>query len=217
MEKLAFALVTVARKLKPYFQAYTVNVLTNKPLRRAMSNPKTVGRLALWAIELSEFDIQYRPRTAIKGQIVADFIAEFTHDEDKGAEESPHWSIYTDGSSNRQAGGAGIVLLSPKGDTIECMVCLDFLATNNESEYKALIAGLDLAKAARAARVVIYCNSQVITNQINGDYECKGERMKKYINQVRARVDDLEAKIVQIPRGENERASHFSRTNGHPW
>ena len=54
-----------------------------------MVNPDAVGRLALWAIELSEFDIQYRPRTAIKGQVVADFIAEFTHDEDKGAEESP--------------------------------------------------------------------------------------------------------------------------------
>ena len=61
MEKLAFALVTAARKLKPYFQAHTVVVLTNRPLRRAMSNPDAVGRLALWAIELSEFDIQYRP------------------------------------------------------------------------------------------------------------------------------------------------------------
>ena len=67
MEKLAFALVTVARKLKPYFQAHTVVVLTDRPLRRAMSNLDAVGRLALWAIELSEFDIQYRPRTAIKG------------------------------------------------------------------------------------------------------------------------------------------------------
>ena len=101
MEKLAFALVTAARKLKPYFQAHTVNVLTDKPLRRAMSNPEAAGRLALWAIELSEFDIRYSPRIAIKGQIVADFITEFTHDEDKGAEESPFWSIYTNGSSNK--------------------------------------------------------------------------------------------------------------------
>ena len=100
MEKLAFALVTAARKLKPYFQAHTMNVLTDKPLRWAMSNPEAAGRLALWAIELSEFDIQYRPRIAIKGQVVADFIAEFTHDEDKGAEESLHWSIYTDELSN---------------------------------------------------------------------------------------------------------------------
>ena len=96
------------------------------------------------------------------------------------------------------------MLLSPEGDTVECIVRLNFPATNNESEYEALIAGLDLAKAVGAARVVIYCDSQVITNQINGDYECKGERMRKYLDEVRARVDDLEAKVVQIPRGENE-------------
>ena len=64
-----------------------------------------------------------------------------------------------DGSSNRKGGGAGIVLLSPEGDTIECMVRLDFPATNNESEYEELIAGLDLAEAAGAARVIIYCDS----------------------------------------------------------
>ena len=91
------------------------------------------------------------------------------------------------------------------------MVCLDFPITNNESEYEALIAGLDLAKAAGAARVVIYCDYQVITNQVNGDYECKGERMKKYLDQVKARMDDLEAKIVQIPRGENERADRLAK------
>ena len=67
MEMFAFALVTAARKLKPYFQTHTVNVLTDKPLRQAMSNPEAAGRLVLWAIELREFDIQYRPRTAIKG------------------------------------------------------------------------------------------------------------------------------------------------------
>ena len=60
MEKLAFALVTAARKLKPYFQAHTVNILIDKPLRRVMSNLKAAGQLALWAIELSEFYIQYR-------------------------------------------------------------------------------------------------------------------------------------------------------------
>ena len=130
---------------------------------------------------MSEFDIQYLPQTAIKGQIVANFIAEFTHDEDKGAEESPQWSIHTDGSSNRQAGRAGIVLLSPEGDTVECMVHLNFPTTNNKAEYEALVAGLDLAKAMEATSVVIYYDSQVIANQVNGDYECKGERMKSLI------------------------------------
>ena len=78
MEKLAFALITAARKLKPYFQAHTIVVLTDKPLRRAMSSPEATGRMALWALELSEFDIQYRSRKVVKGQVVADFIAEFT-------------------------------------------------------------------------------------------------------------------------------------------
>ena len=78
MEKLAFILIIAARKLKLYFQAHTIVVLADKPLRKAMSNPKAVGRMALRAMELSEFDIYYRPRTAIKGQAVVDFIAEFT-------------------------------------------------------------------------------------------------------------------------------------------
>ena len=89
MEKLAFALVIAARKLKPYFQAHTVVVLTEKPLRRAMSNPEAAGWMALWAIKLSEFDVQYRQRTAMKGQVVAGFIAEFTNMEDQGLEEHP--------------------------------------------------------------------------------------------------------------------------------
>ena len=120
--------------------------------------------------------------------------------EDQGEEEYPQWSIHMDGSSNKQAVRAGIVLCSPEGDEIECMVCLDFPMTNNETEYEALVAGLDLTKAAGATSVVIHCDSQVITNQVNGDYECKGERMKKYLEQVRKMVDDLQAKIVQIPR-----------------
>ena len=89
MEKPAFALVTTARKLKPYFQAHTIVVLTDKPLRRAMSSPEAAGRMALWAVELSEFDIRYRSRTTIKGQVVADFIVEFTLTKGEGAEVVP--------------------------------------------------------------------------------------------------------------------------------
>ena len=101
--------------------------------------------------------------------------------DDQGAEEYPQWSIHMVGSSNKQAGGVGIVLCSPERDEIECMVRLDFPTTNNEAEYKTLVAGLDLVKTVRAANVVIHYDSQVITNQVNGDYECKGKRMKKYL------------------------------------
>ena len=89
------------------------------------------------------------------------------------------------GLSNRRAGGAGMVLHSWEGDKIECMILLDFPTTNNEAKYETLIAGLDLAKAAKATNVVMYCDSQVVESQVNGDYECKGEHMKKYLEQVK--------------------------------
>ena len=82
---------------------------------------------------------------------------------------------------------------------VEYMVNLDFPVTNNEAKYEALVAGLDLAKAAGAISVVIYYDSQVITNQVNRVYECKGERMKRYLDQVKRRVDDLKPKSSKSP------------------
>ena len=150
MEKLAFTLVTAAQKLKPYFQVHTMIVVTDKPLQRAMSSPEAARRMVLWAIKLSEFDIQYQPHMAIKGQVIADFITEFTFAEDQGVEETPQWSIHTDRSSNEQVGVASVVLYSLKGDKVECMIRLDFPTTNNEAEYEALVARLDLSKVTGA-------------------------------------------------------------------
>ena len=152
--------------------------------------------MALWAIELSEFDIQYRSRTAIKGQIVADFIAEYTQPEEKGAKGQILWSIHTDGSSNQHSGGTGVDILTPEGDKIECMIRLDFPTTNNEAEYEALVAGLDLAKAAGAENMIIHCDSQVITSQVNGDYKCRNERMKKYLEELKSRISGLGVKFA---------------------
>ncbi|XP_075675179.1 uncharacterized protein LOC142644453 [Castanea sativa] len=181
MEKLAFALVTAARNLKPYFQAHTINILTNKPLRRAMSSPEAAGRMALWAIELSEFYIRYQPRAAVKGQILADFIAEFTTRKDQRAEETPIWRVHTDGSSNKHAGGVEVVLHTPEGDKIECMIRLDFATTNNEAEYEALVAGLDLAIEAGAESMVVYSDSQIVASQANGQVEVTNRSLLKMI------------------------------------
>ena len=71
------------------------------------------------------------------------------------------------------------------------MVRLDFPTTNNEAEYETLVVGLDLAIAVGATSVVVYGDSQVVMKQVNGDYECKGERMKKYLEQVRKRVGEF--------------------------
>ena len=78
MEKMILLLVTTSRKLRPYFQAHTVEVPIEYPMKQIVHKQETSGRLIKWAIELSEFDIRYKPRTTVKGQILADFIMEFT-------------------------------------------------------------------------------------------------------------------------------------------
>ena len=83
------------------------------------------------------------------------------------------------------------MLNSPEGDEIECIVRLDYPTTNNEAKYEVLVAGLDLAKVARATTVIVYCDSQVVTSQVNSDFKCKGEKLKKYLKQVRRRVGEL--------------------------
>ena len=81
MEKLVLALVTTARRLRPYFQAHTIEIPTEHPMKQILHKPEISGRLVKWAIELSEFDIRHKPRIAIKGQVLVDFIMEFTSTE----------------------------------------------------------------------------------------------------------------------------------------
>ena len=78
-----------------------------------------------------------------------------------------------------------MVIQTLEGDKIRCMIRLDFPTTNNEAEYEALVARLDLAKTAGAENIVVHCDSQVVTSQINGGYECKNERMKRYLEEVK--------------------------------
>ena len=104
-----------------------------------------------------------------------------------------------------------MVIQTPERDKIECMIRLDFPTTNNEAEYEALVVGLDLAKAAGAENMIIHCDSQVITSQINDDYKCRNERMKKYLEEVKNRINRLEVKFVQILREENICADRFAK------
>ena len=104
-----------------------------------------------------------------------------------------------------------MVLRTPEGDKIECMIQLDFPTTNNEAEYEALVAGLDLARAVGAKNMVVYYDSQVVTNQVNGDYECKNGRMKKYLEEVKGRINGLQIKFIQIQREENEYADRLAK------
>ncbi|GKG17531.1 reverse transcriptase domain-containing protein, partial [Tanacetum coccineum] len=76
MEKLALALVHVARRLRRYFQAHPIKVITDCPIGQVLNNSGASGRLAKWAIELGAYGITYMPRVAIKGQVLADFLAD---------------------------------------------------------------------------------------------------------------------------------------------
>ena len=73
-----FALIVASRKLRPYFQDHTIFVMINQPIRKAMSRLDVVGRMVQYAVELSQFDIDYKPQTAMKAQTLADFVTEFT-------------------------------------------------------------------------------------------------------------------------------------------
>ena len=76
IEKLAFTLIIASRKLRHYFQAYVINVMTDHLLKKAMNKLEAAGWLIQWAVELSEFDIRYQPRNIIKAQALADIIAQ---------------------------------------------------------------------------------------------------------------------------------------------
>jgi hypothetical protein len=84
--KLTLSLVHTTRRLRRYFQAHTVEVQTNYPIQKVLRRPKLSERLAIWAIKLNAFVITYKPRTAIKGHVIADFITEIPEGKEKELE-----------------------------------------------------------------------------------------------------------------------------------
>ncbi|XP_052177535.1 uncharacterized protein LOC127791591 [Diospyros lotus] len=214
MEKLAYCLVIASRKLRPYFQAHQIDVLTKYPLRQILQKPDTSGRLLKWAIELAQFDLEYKPRVVIKGQALANFIAEFTETTQVEGEtsEGPSWELYVDGSSSEQGAGAGVMLISPEGHRILCALRFGFRATNNEAEYEALLAGLRLAKEVRAEALIIFSDSQLVVNQIRGEYQAKGVKMVAYLLKVRELLVPFQRfEVHQIPRSQNSHADALAR------
>ena len=133
----------------------------DQPLPKAMGRPDVAGRMVQWAVELSQFDIDYRPRMAIKAQALADFVAEFTMA--NRDPEADYWTVYTDGSSASSIGKVGVILLSPKKGVLRYGVKLQFPATNNEVEYEAILMGLRVAKAWGMRNLKLNSNSKLMT------------------------------------------------------
>nr|GEV02833.1 adenylate kinase 5, chloroplastic [Tanacetum cinerariifolium] len=152
LEKLVLALVHASKRLKRYFQAHPIIVITYQPIKQVLSKPEIVGRLQKWSIELGEYNIHYMPRVSIKGQILSDFIVERPKDDSLAApmeveEELPDsWTLFTDGSSCVDGSGVGLILTNPEGTKFTYALRFEFNATNNEAEYEAQIAGLRIAE-----------------------------------------------------------------------
>ena len=110
-----------------------------------------------------QFDIEYHPRTAIKAQALADFIAEFTlPEEERITDEADKLIIQTDGSSAQKKGGIGAIITTPDGEVLKYGVQLKFPTTNNEVEYEGILTGLRLGKAFGAKNLLIQSDSKLV-------------------------------------------------------
>ncbi|XP_013673642.1 uncharacterized protein LOC106377975 [Brassica napus] len=207
MEKLACTVVTSAQKLRPYFQSHTIVILTTFPLRTILHSPSQSGRLAKWAVELSEYDIEYRLRTSTKSQVLADFLVELPMGTVTNEEPNSTWLLHVDGSSFKQGSGIGIRLTSPTNEILEQLFRLEFHASNNEAEYKALIAGLRLAHGMKIRNIHAYCDSQLVASHFSGEYEARDKRIDAYLKLVQNLVQDIVCfALTRIPRSENVHA-----------
>ncbi|XP_022003140.1 uncharacterized protein LOC110900563 [Helianthus annuus] len=214
IEKLALVLVHASRRLRRYFQAFNIEVQTNLQIQQIIRKPEVSGRLTKWAIELSAFDITYRTRGPVKGQVVADFLTEVFAEE--STKEKPVlskvWNLYTDGASSKEEAGVGLILIDPEGIEYTYALRFEFKTSNNETEYEALLAGLQTAAKAGASSVLAHVDSLLVANQVNGEYEAREENMIRYLNQVNSLMATFDScKIVHIPRSKNKKADALSK------
>ncbi len=122
------------------------------------------------------------------------------------------WTLHVDGSSNSGGSGAGLILTSPEGVVAEQALRLEFPASNNMAEYEALVAGLKLAKELGVEDLKAFSDSQLVVNQIVGDFEARDPTMQKYLQKVRNLTSTLDSFHIQhVARSENLRADQLSK------
>ncbi|XP_030939953.1 uncharacterized protein LOC115964855 [Quercus lobata] len=227
LEKAILAIVQATRKLPHYFQAHTVVVLTQLPLRSILRSANYTGRIVMWGTILGAFDIRYMPRNAVKGQVLADLVAEFAEpspEEEEGipstdkklvgtvSQQGPTcWKAYIDSATNQRGFGVGLVLISPEGITIEKSPRLGFSATNNEAEYEALLEGMSMVEKLGGKSINMFSDSRPVVGQVNGELEAKDERMQEYLVQakhLRTRFNSFS--LMHVSRSRNTHADSLA-------
>jgi len=202
IEKVALALVLMTRRMRPYFQNHFMIVRTDYPIFKILSKPDLAGRMIGWSVELSEFDIRYEPRGAIKSQCLADFSTELT----PLPTPSSGWTLYVDGSSNKTACGTRVVLEGPSDLFLEQALQFGFRAANNQAEYEALLVGLNLAYDMGAREVTCKSDSQVKVGQVNGEFEVKEPLLQWYYHAAKNSITRLSKAPLEHTREDNKRA-----------
>ncbi|GKA42498.1 putative nucleotidyltransferase, ribonuclease H [Tanacetum coccineum] len=212
MEKLALALVHAARRLRRYFQAHPIKVITDNPIGQVLNNSGASGRLAKWAVELGAYGITYVPRVAVASNPRVEDIPESSNARVNFTPGPRAWRLYTDGASNNEGSGAGLILIAFDDVEYSYALNLNFSNSNNDVEYEALLAGLRIAKEMHVRDIHAFVDSKLVASQVEGSYEAKGERMIKYQEKVLEVASAFNRfRITHIPRAKNRKADALSK------
>ncbi|GJU19313.1 reverse transcriptase domain-containing protein [Tanacetum coccineum] len=195
LEKLALSLVNMTRRLRRYFEAHPVKVITDQPIRNILSRTEVSG-ICKYAVEIGTYKISFIPRNAVKGQVLADFLSDAPDGEREDEyfqspevppeiDDTETWTLYTDGAASSKGSGAGLILTGPSGVEYAYALRLTFASTNNEAEYEALLAGLR---------------------------KPSNDSMIKYLAKAREYISEFKTfSIENIPRGSNQKADVLSK------
>jgi hypothetical protein len=120
-------------------------------------------RIVKWSVELGEFEIEFCPMQAIKSQILADFVSEWTEIQMPPPQERPeHWIMYFDDALNLEGAGVGVLLISPQGEQLKYVMQIHYKASNNGAECEALIHGLRIGVSLGIKRLLAFGDSKVV-------------------------------------------------------
>jgi ribonuclease HI len=212
-QKLLYALLITSRKLCHYFQAHKIMVPSSFPLGEIIHNCDANGRIVKWSVELGEFEIEFCPRQAIKSQILADFVSEWTEIQMPPPKERPeHCIMYFDNALNLEGAGAGMLLISPQGEKLKYVLQIHYKASNNGAEYEALIHGIRIAVSLSIKRLLAFGDSKVVIEQVNKEWYCIKDTMDVYCTEIRKLEGHFEwIEFQHVPRNNNVAADVLSK------
>ncbi|XP_009764655.2 uncharacterized protein [Nicotiana sylvestris] len=181
-----------------------------------MTQPILSGCLARWSILFNQYEIAYTPQKAVKGQALADFLAdhplpaewelsdEFPDEEFLFIEEFPPWTMFFDGSAHRNGARVGVVLISPDRQGLPFSFVLGETCSSNSVEYQALIIGIEMALDMKILQLEIYGESKLIINQVLGIYNVKKEYLLPYHQYASCLLERFNQVFLNhVPREEN--------------